>query len=132
MPRLYFPMICMIRIFISTYYYVWKNFAYQRIFQMMIQPKALYWSATLMQIHFPMGGLSPNLSNSKRKINPFSTKCFISIPPENIRKPLVFWCVQGVSKESSGMKWVNDKILLWKTSLQIRAKYFMLFVIICS
>ena len=79
MPRLYFPMICMIRIFISTYYYVWKNFAYQRIFQMMIQPKALYWSATLMQIHFPMGGLSPNLSNSKRKINPFSTKCFISI-----------------------------------------------------
>ena len=29
------------------------------------------------------------------------------IPPENIRKPLVFWCFQGVSKEISGMKWVK-------------------------
>ena len=29
------------------------------------------------------------------------------IPPENIRKPLVFWCFQGVSNEISGMKWVN-------------------------
>ena len=30
------------------------------------------------------------------------------IPPESIRKPLVFWCFHGVSKEISGMKWVND------------------------
>ena len=29
------------------------------------------------------------------------------IPPENIRKPQVFWCFQGLSKEISGMKWVN-------------------------
>ena len=32
----------------------------------------------------------------------------ISIPPENIRKPEVLWCFQGVSKEISGMKWVDD------------------------
>ena len=31
----------------------------------------------------------------------------LCIPPENIRKPLVFWCFQVVWKESSGMKWVN-------------------------
>ena len=29
------------------------------------------------------------------------------IPPESIRKPPVFWCFQGVSKEISGMKRVN-------------------------
>ena len=31
----------------------------------------------------------------------------LSIPAENIRKPEVFGCFQGVSKETSGMKWVN-------------------------
>ena len=29
------------------------------------------------------------------------------IPPESIRKPLVFWCFHGVSKEISGMKRAN-------------------------
>ena len=29
------------------------------------------------------------------------------IRPENKKKPLVFWCFQGVSKEISGMKWDN-------------------------
>ena len=32
--------------------------------------------------------------------------------PENIRKPVVFWCFQGVSKEISGMKWINTFIEL--------------------
>ena len=32
-------------------------------------------------------------------------------PPENIRKPLVFWCFQGVSKELSGMKWVKKSLI---------------------
>ena len=31
----------------------------------------------------------------------------LSIPFENIRKPLFFLCVHGVRKEISGMKWVN-------------------------
>ena len=31
----------------------------------------------------------------------------LSIPPESITKPLLFWCFQGVSKETTGMKWVN-------------------------
>ena len=39
------------------------------------------------------------------QINPFHARSFL-IPPENIRKPLVF-CFQGVSKEISGMKWVD-------------------------
>ena len=32
----------------------------------------------------------------------------LSIPPENI--PLVFWCFQGVYKETSGMKWIIQKV----------------------
>ena len=32
----------------------------------------------------------------------------LSTPPENIRKPEVFSCFQGVSKETSAMKWVNE------------------------
>ena len=31
----------------------------------------------------------------------------ISIPIENIKKPLFFWCFQGIWKETSGMKWVK-------------------------
>ena len=38
---------------------------------------------------------------------PVSYHWSLLIPPENIRKPLVFWCFQGVSKEISGMKWVK-------------------------
>ena len=30
-----------------------------------------------------------------------------SRPPKNIKKPLVFWCLQRVTKEISGMKWFN-------------------------
>ena len=30
--------------------------------------------------------------------------------PENIRKPLVFGCFQGVQKETSGMKWVKELV----------------------
>ena len=29
------------------------------------------------------------------------------LPPENIRKPEIFWCFHGVLKVISGMKWVN-------------------------
>ena len=41
-------------------------------------------------------------------INPVSYHWSLSIPPENIRKPDIFLCFQGVSKETSGMKWVNS------------------------
>ena len=43
---------------------------------------------------------------SNYNINPFLATDLL-IPPENIRKPEVFWCFQGVSKEISGMKWVK-------------------------
>ena len=36
------------------------------------------------------------------------------ITPENIRKPLVFWCFRGVSKEISGMKWAKTTIRISK------------------
>ena len=36
----------------------------------------------------------------------------LSISPTNIKKPLVFWCFQGVEKEISGMKWVNTIIIV--------------------
>ena len=32
-----------------------------------------------------------------------------SIPPENMRKPVVFSCFQRVQKETSGKKWVSVK-----------------------
>ena len=42
-------------------------------------------------------------------INPISyNSTSLSIPPENIRKPDISWYFQGVSKETSGMKWINS------------------------
>ena len=46
--------------------------------------------------------------DSMQPFLPISSQWSLSIPPENIRKPLVFWCFQGISKENSGMKWVNS------------------------
>ena len=43
-----------------------------------------------------------------RMINPFLATDLFWCPSESIRKLLVFWCFQGVSKEISVMKWVND------------------------
>ena len=40
--------------------------------------------------------------------------------PENIRKPEVFWCFQGVSKETSGLKWVNACYLLMLSSWKLQ------------
>ena len=45
-----------------------------------------------------------------RKNQPISCHLSISIPPENIRKPKVFWGFLGVSKDTSDMKWVNNHI----------------------
>ena len=38
----------------------------------------------------------------------FTRKHRISISPENVRKPLVFWRFQGVEKFDTGLKWVNS------------------------
>ena len=37
-----------------------------------------------------------------------------SIPPEYIRKPLIFWRSLGVWKETSRMKYVNHVLLFWR------------------
>ena len=51
-------------------------------------------------------------SCSQRAYQPISCRCALSIPPQNIRKPEVFWCSQWGQKETSGIKW--DKIAaLW-------------------
>ena len=41
--------------------------------------------------------------------NSFQATDFFWYPPASIRKPVVFWCFQGVSKEISSMKWVKEK-----------------------
>ena len=38
----------------------------------------------------------------------------LSTPPENIRKPYIFWSFQGGIKEISGKKWVNLEPILRK------------------
>ena len=38
---------------------------------------------------------------------PISYHWSLLIPPENMKKPKVFWCFPGVSKDTSGMKLVN-------------------------
>ena len=47
----------------------------------------------------------------------------LSIPPENIRKPEVFRCFQGVSKEISDMKRVNWES--FQTRLNIHHKVWI-------
>ena len=55
------------------------------------------------------------------------------IPPENIRKPPVFWFFQGVSKEISDMKWVSND---WSSSLSHQpimiASYCENFILVAS
>ena len=43
---------------------------------------------------------------------PISCHWSLSIPPENIRKPEAFGYFRGVSKEISGMKWVNALLFI--------------------
>ena len=42
---------------------------------------------------------------------PMSRHWSLLISPENIRKSLVFWCFQGVSKEISDMKCVKENLI---------------------
>ena len=44
---------------------------------------------------------------------------FLSIPHENIRKPKVFWCFQGVLKEIICMKLINETVAFTYISLSI-------------
>ena len=53
----------------------------------------------------------------KMLYQPISCHWSLLIPPENIRKPLVFWCFQGVSKEISGMKWINSTLVSYEVMI---------------
>ena len=56
---------------------------------------------------------------------PISGQCSISIPPENVRKPLVLWHFQGVKERNIGMRWVKNKQFTKKVVKQY-FKYFAL------
>ena len=49
-------------------------------------------------------------------INPF-------LPPENTRKPLVFWCFLGVQNGNTGQKWVKMAVLVTKILPQEMFQY---------
>ena len=57
-------------------------------------------------------------------INLFHATSF-SITPENIRKALIFCWIQGVWKETSGMKWVNVLILIYYV-------YHVVYTFVCA
>ena len=61
-------------------------------------------------------------------INPFHAT-YLLLPPENIRKPEVFWCVLGLLKETRGMKWINDSPLFKVAAFNV-AFYLMLHYLI--
>ena len=42
-----------------------------------------------------------------RCVNPILRQCSISIPPENMKTSLVFWCFQGVWNRNFALKWVR-------------------------
>ena len=53
----------------------------------------------------------------------------ISIPPENIRKPKVFWRFHGVQKWSTELKWFNfEKLITHRTVIGI----LLLLLVSCS
>ena len=56
-------------------------------------------------------------------LNPISRHWSLMLPPENIRKPKVSWCFQGVSKETSDMKWVKHFTRLVTVSFFILSEY---------
>ena len=49
---------------------------------------------------------SKSICNPLKNTNSFHATA-LSAPPENIRKPLVFCYVQGVERDTSGLKWVK-------------------------
>ena len=46
-----------------------------------------------------------NVSLAQRFNSFYATGLFL--PPENIRKPMIFLCFQGVLKETGDIKWVK-------------------------
>ena len=58
---------------------------------------------------------------------PISFHWSLLITLENIKKPRIFWCFQGVSKEISGMKWVK-KLLDIKNELTGTINIFIKFI----
>ena len=56
-------------------------------------------------IHFQVF-LSPGVEINC--LQPILSQCSISIPPENVRKPEVFWCFQGVHKLNIGLMLISD------------------------
>ena len=56
---------------------------------------------------FKRNHLHKNIIVLKFQIKPFHATHLFRYPLKTLRKPLVFWCFQGVSKVIIGMKWVK-------------------------
>ena len=62
-----------------------------------------------------------------KQYSPIFKKCPIFIPPENIRKPELFWCFQGVYKWNIGWKWVNLNFWLRSSQWNSGKVYLLLY-----
>ena len=51
------------------------------------------------------------LKKTMAKTQSILAQCSISIPPENVRKPLVFWRFQRIKKWNTGLKWITNQTL---------------------
>ena len=71
--------------------------------------------------------LSPVVLLLHHSIQPILYHCFLSIPPENIRKPEVFRCFQGVQKENCGLKWVKTKKIAMYENLTFDINKYIFF-----
>ena len=75
----------------------------------------------LKKIYFSFSEFFSILSKEHFHINydcwlacsPISCQWSLSTPPENIRKPLVFWCFQEVLKETISVKWVINSTAIY-------------------
>ena len=54
----------------------------------------------------------------------------ISVPPETIRKPEVFWCFLGVYKKTGGMKWIKNSYHIVTSPLICKGNYWTGFNVI--
>ena len=57
--------------------------------------------------------------------------CFISIPPENVQKTLVFWCFQVVEKWDIGLKWIRRHSKMMTLQKKVFFESLFSFVTIC-
>ena len=79
----------------------WCNRCFYILVKIIVTTSHNYWS------------LNSHLTTCPVTVLKYLAQWSISIPPRNIRKPLVFWHFQGVYKWSTGLKWVHGDCSYW-------------------